>query len=350
MDLKLIIALLNGFVMVQAQNNSVTLQAYERNVQAYVAGTPQDVTGVMQVWIDQTLSLVSKSGLIFEIGSGFGRDAKYMQSAGYQVEVSDATQGFVDLLREQGWPVGQFNVLKDQFTKKYDLIFANAVLLHFTPAELVEVLVKISQSLNPKGVLAFSLKLGDGTGWSEHKLNAPRFFCYWQPESITKLLGECGFEVEFLNSDVEQKWLYIIARINRDSNMKFRKFVQNKLWRDKAVTLMEQTGSKVHLKMLDDVEFAEQLRVKFMEEAAEVSAAKNREHLIEELADILEVLSAMGELHNFTLADVQAAQALKKEKRGGFGGRTFVTVAEHLEGSFGEKYCLAEPEKYPEII
>ena len=132
--------------------------------------------------------------------------------------------------------------------------------------------------------------------------------------------------------------------------VKFRKFVQNKLWRDKAVSLMEQTGSKMHLKPLNDLEFAEQLRAKFMEEAAEVRVAKNREHLIEELADVLEVLAAMGELHNFTLADVQAAQALKKEKRGGFSGRTFVTVAEHLEGSFGESYCLAEPDKYPEIF
>ena len=132
--------------------------------------------------------------------------------------------------------------------------------------------------------------------------------------------------------------------------MTFRTFKQNKLWRDKAVELMEQTGSKIHWRRLDDNVFAEELKIKFMEEALEVASATTNEQLIEELADILEVVSSLCEIHNFTMEDIVAAKQKKNEKRGSFKGRKFVKVAEHLVGSFGEKYCLADPEKYPEII
>ena len=44
--------------------------------------------------------------------------------------------------------------------------------------------------------------------------------------------------------------------------MKFRKFKQNKLWRDKAVELMEQTGSKVHWTKLNDSDFLDQLKIR----------------------------------------------------------------------------------------
>jgi hypothetical protein len=43
-------------------------------------------------------------------------------------------------------------------------------------------------------------------------------------------------------------------------------------------------------------------------------------------------------------------QQKKFLKRGGFAERKYVTTAEHPEGSFGEKYCRANPEKYPEIL
>lgn len=132
--------------------------------------------------------------------------------------------------------------------------------------------------------------------------------------------------------------------------MKFRKFRQNKLWRDKLVDVMEQKGSKIHWTRLDDHAFANELKTKFMEEAHEVYNAATKEALLEELADVLEVIDAMCDVHHVTLNDIVTLQHKKREERGGFKGRKFVTVAEHLENSFGEKYCLADPKKYPEII
>ncbi len=128
------------------------------------------------------------------------------------------------------------------------------------------------------------------------------------------------------------------------------KFLQNKLWRDKAPELMRATGSIIHSKQLDDVQYEEQLKIKLREEIEEVCAAQETKELIEELADVFEVIDALCALHNISLENVRAIQQEKRDKRGGFFERTFVTIAEHAVGSFGEKYCRADPDKYPEVF
>lgn len=128
------------------------------------------------------------------------------------------------------------------------------------------------------------------------------------------------------------------------------KFLQNKLWRDKAPDLMRATGSIIHITQLDDVQYAEQLKIKLKEEAEEVCVAQDNKELIEELADVFEVIDALCALHKISLEDVRMAQQEKRDKRGGFYGRSFVTIAEHAAGSFGEQYCRAQPDKYPEIL
>ena len=131
--------------------------------------------------------------------------------------------------------------------------------------------------------------------------------------------------------------------------MQKRAFLQNKLWRDKAVALMEEMHSVIHWHRLDDTEYDHQLRQKLLEESKEVCAASSKEALVQELADLLEVIEAIARSHNVSLEEIREIQLKKKAERGGFDERKFVAVAEHLEGSLGERYCLADPEKHPEI-
>jgi|SRR5579872_2088609 predicted house-cleaning noncanonical NTP pyrophosphatase (MazG superfamily) len=138
---------------------------------------------------------------------------------------------------------------------------------------------------------------------------------------------------------------------NDKSNPKMRTFLQNKLWRDKAINMMEQNhGSRIHWRVLDDHEFDKEIRAKLLEEAREAAEAKNRKELIAELADLYEVIDSLASVNNISRDDIIDAQTKKREERGGFAGRRFVETADHPEGGFGEKYCLADPQKYPEII
>lgn len=128
------------------------------------------------------------------------------------------------------------------------------------------------------------------------------------------------------------------------------KFLQNKLWRDKAPDMMRARGSIIHVTKIDDAEYDRQLRIKLTEEAAEVCAAQSQKQLIEELADVLEVIDAVCALHEISSEDVRVMQTKKRDERGGFYKRAFVTIAEHPAGSFGEQYCRAQPDKYPEVL
>ena len=130
-----------------------------------------------------------------------------------------------------------------------------------------------------------------------------------------------------------------------------RMFKQETLYRDKMVEFLEQKcGSRIHWCLLGDADFDREIRSKLLSETEEVVAAKDRNTLIGELADVYEVIDALTALHNISKEEIIASQTKKRDERGGFMGRKFVTVAEHPVGSFGEKYCLADPEKYPEII
>jgi predicted house-cleaning noncanonical NTP pyrophosphatase (MazG superfamily) len=129
-----------------------------------------------------------------------------------------------------------------------------------------------------------------------------------------------------------------------------RKFLQNKLWRDKAVEIMEAHGSRIHWQTLDDEAFLKQLRLKLLEEAEEVASAKNRHEMVSELADLFEVIDTLIEANNLARNEIIETQLAKQKKRGGFLERKFVEIAEHPVGSSGEQYCLLDPKKYPEII
>lgn len=132
--------------------------------------------------------------------------------------------------------------------------------------------------------------------------------------------------------------------------MHLRKFAYNKLCRDKLIDIIEKRGSKVHWRQLNDTEFDAELRRKIMEEAEEVAKAQTKAELIEELADVVEVIDAFCKLHQCSFDDIVAAQHKKREERGGFEGRVFISTAEHPAGSYSENYCLSNPLRYPEII
>ncbi len=94
---------------------------------------------------------------------------------------------------------------------------ANAVLPHFNRDEAVLVIKKVFDSLNTNGKFAFTLKQGEGEGWSEKKLGAPRFFCYWAESQIREVLESIGFgDIEISDDKVATNatWLQIVARKN----------------------------------------------------------------------------------------------------------------------------------------
>lgn len=186
-------------------SNEITLRSYESGIQEYL--NEADVS-VSEIWIDDTLSLLPPNARMIEIGSAFGRDAQYIESFGHSIERTDATASFVNFLQEQGYVARLFNILTDPFNAPYDLVFANSVFLHFTPQELEKVFEKIHATLNHNGVLAFSVKKGEGEEWLALGLGKPRYYCYWTADKLVEKLESAGFKVHSIS---EKQKLLVIA-------------------------------------------------------------------------------------------------------------------------------------------
>lgn len=133
--------------------------------------------------------------------------------------------------------------------------------------------------------------------------------------------------------------------------MSIRRFVLNKLARNKIVQKFKEEGVTANFEILKDNEqYLEGLSEKLIEELEEVFAAENKEELIEELADLEEALSAFKHLLAITDKEVAAAREKKNKEKGSFSDRIFVHYID-VPASVKRviKYCEDQPDKYPEV-
>lgn len=101
--------------------------------------------------------------------------------------------------------------------------------------------------------------------------------------------------------------------------------VYNKLVRDKILKIIKNNGQKSTHKILSDEEYVKELINKLGEEVEEYKTDKN----IDELADIMEVVYALADIHGYTPEQLEDIRAEKAEKRGGFNDKIFLIKVEY---------------------
>lgn len=102
----------------------------------------------------------------------------------------------------------------------------------------------------------------------------------------------------------------------------------NKLIRDKIPGIIAMTGKKANTATLSDEDYINELRKKTKEELHEYLAADNDPDALEELADLLELMHALTNVHGSTIEDVEKIREKKAEQRGGFNERVFLIDVE----------------------
>lgn len=202
--------------MSDTATNAQTIEAYNNGVSAYAAEMRNEIDAPLQKWMGRAVSGLEADALILEIGSGTGRDANYLESLGYRVQRTDASQGFVQYLQAQGKQAELLNVLTDELPADCDLIHANAVFLHFTKPEFTTAAKKVFAALKAGGHFSLSLKRGDGQETTSSKLNAPRYFRYWQPAEAEAELERAGFSGVVIDASDDWRpekpeWLFMTA-------------------------------------------------------------------------------------------------------------------------------------------
>lgn len=98
----------------------------------------------------------------------------------------------------------------------------------------------------------------------------------------------------------------------------------DKLVRDRIPEIIESSGKRAVTRVAGDDEYLHYLRRKLSEEVDEYMASEDAE----ELADILEVVSALGRQAGVSLSKLIEIADDKRRARGGFDGRILLIRVE----------------------
>lgn len=125
-------------------------------------------------------------------------------------------------------------------------------------------------------------------------------------------------------------------------------YIFNKLIRDKIPELFQEEGSGIDVRELSDkAEFLNLLYKKAQEELQELFTAKSSVEIIEECADLEEVLQTFKQLHRISQDQVEVARLVKQQQRGAYNRQLFLTTVRCKDGSRSDTCAIKNG--YPEI-
>ena len=96
-----------------------------------------------------------------------------------------------------------------------------------------------------------------------------------------------------------------------------------KLVRDNIPNIIKKNGEEPVTRVLSESEYKIELEKKLLEECKEVIEAKD-DSRIEELADLLEVMIALGKVEGKTFEDIMVLCEVKRMQRGSFEQKIYL--------------------------
>jgi len=102
----------------------------------------------------------------------------------------------------------------------------------------------------------------------------------------------------------------------------------NKLIRDRILEIIKAAGEKPHWRVLNKKEYLREIKKKILEEAKELTKAKNKKGNINEIVDIQELIDVLILELGLTKIQIQKQQKIKNKKRGGFRKKLFLIKTE----------------------
>lgn len=100
--------------------------------------------------------------------------------------------------------------------------------------------------------------------------------------------------------------------------------IYNKLVRDEIPTIIKAAGKKCEITFLDNKTYSLELKKKLIEESKELSNAITKSEVIEELADVYEVLESILIDQKIDINDIKEKRILKNIKKGAYENKVFL--------------------------
>ena len=200
--------------------NRDTLDTYEQAADAYAdLWRPAPAVAAL---IEDLCERLPARARVLEIGSGPGFDADVIERRGFAVQRTDGARSFVEQMRGRGFDARLLDVTRDDPGAGYDAVFANAVLLHVGRDELHGVLMRLAGCVSRDGLLALTMKEGEGERWTSERLGLPRRFTYWYEEDLASTLTRSGWHpvraARFVSEHSGEAWLHFICTVEASQN------------------------------------------------------------------------------------------------------------------------------------
>lgn len=216
-----------------SQENKKTLEVYQKTAHLYLASSAEhdrldpvraeEKSQILKSLIKKSFSSLPEHAKVFEIGCGDGKNAKFIESLGFEVTASDTADGFVEATKSKGIKTIKFDALEDNFPEKYSAVFAWRVFVHFTKEDALKIIQKVYDNLEEDGVFVFNAINRETTAtdneWvdfeGEYHLGVERYYSYFRKEELDNIIGQTKFQVQDFHTEggkENNKWLVYVLK------------------------------------------------------------------------------------------------------------------------------------------
>ena len=213
--------------------NKKTIEVYQRTAGIYLSNDiihsnldpirAEQKRKEIEELIKISFSSLPKSAEVFEIGSGSGENAKFIESLGFKVTASDTAKPFIEATRSQGVETIKFNALEDDFPDKYFAIFCWRVFVHFTRDDALKIIQKAYDALKENGIFLFSAINREtkdvDNEWvdfeGEYHMGEERYFNYFHKQELEDMIHQTPFQIENFCQEGgknNNKWLIYVLK------------------------------------------------------------------------------------------------------------------------------------------
>ena len=216
-----------------SKENKKTLEVYKEKSHLYLATSiehdkidpvkAKKKREKLEELIKANFSSLPKNAKVFEIGSGDGTNAKFIENLGFDVTASDVADDFIKATQSQGLKTINFNALEDDFPEKYYAIFCWRVFVHFTKEDAQKIIQKAYDALENNGIFIFNAMNREtkniDSEWldfdNEYHLGAERYYNYFTKTDLDDIIQQTKFQIanfEKEGGENNNKWLIYVLK------------------------------------------------------------------------------------------------------------------------------------------
>ena len=216
-----------------SKENRKTLEVYKEKAHLYLVNSAEHdrIDPVkakkkrekLEELIKANFLSLPKHANVFEIFSGDGTNAKFIQNLGFEVTASDMADDFIQATRSQGLKTIKFDAIEDNFPEKYSAIFCWRVFVHFTKEDALKIIQKAYDTLEDNGIFVFNAinretKTIDNEGVDiegEYHVGAKRYYNYFCKKDLDDIIKQTKFQIEDFRKEGGEnnnKWLIYVLK------------------------------------------------------------------------------------------------------------------------------------------